>query len=92
MGFPGITDEIIINTLKCPYCDKEFHCYEGYWRHYRSDSIEVANPVLRFGNALLAVGAGLMEKNLILAIFKLCKDVLLHCLAHLVGFRTEKAK
>ena len=96
IGFDGvpyrIADEIISNTLVCTYCKKEFCSQEEYSKHQHNDANEVPIPVLRFGNVLLAVGAGHMEKNLILAIFKLCKDVFLYRLAHLLGFRTSKAK
>ena len=43
-----------------------------------------------FGNILLAVGAGHMEKNL--SIFKLFKDIFLGHLAYILGFRYLKAK
>lgn len=45
-----------------------------------------------FGNILLAVGARHKEKNFLLAIFKLCMDIFLGWLAHLLGFRSVKAK
>ena len=45
-----------------------------------------------FGNILLAVGARRKEKNFLLAIFKLCMDIFLGWLAHLLGFRSVKAK
>ena len=46
---------------------------------------------LYFGDILLAVGAGHMEKNLLLAIFRFCRKLLVETIAYKLGFQSKKA-
>ena len=43
------------------------------------------------GDILLAVGAGHMEKNLLLAIFRFCRKLFAETIAYKLGFQSKKA-
>ena len=45
-----------------------------------------------FGKVLLAIGAGHMEKNILLAIMQLCKHIFIDVVAEKMGFKTINAK
>ena len=45
-----------------------------------------------FGKVLLAIGAGHMEKNILLAIMQLSKHIFIDVVAEKMGFKTINAK
>lgn len=96
VGYIGVThciaNEIITDTLKCFACSLEFSSNYAFVKHAADKHQKKASLEKVFVNILLAIGAQHKEKNFLLAIFKLCKDIFLGRFAHLVGFRSVKVK
>ena len=87
-----IANKIMTDTVKCSTCSLEFSINSAFEKHTADKHQKKASAEKVFGNVLLAVGAGHMEKNLLLAVFKLSKDTFLGRLADLLGFRSVKIK
>ena len=98
LGFDGVPyriasslrDEILI----CSSCNKQIDSkHVSFETHVKNDHPNEENikNSLYFGDILLAVGAGHMEKNLLLAVFSLCRKIFMETVAGKLGFKSKKA-
>ena len=101
MAFDGvpyrIAKDIRDQLLICPICNLEvdtatltFKCHLSDVHRMNDDDSVSAVPV--FKDVLLVPDAGHMEKNLLLAIFSLCRHEFLERLADMFGFQSKNAK
>ena len=64
--------EFVKNVLRCSLCNEMFDCTEITREEHSSLHDQVVDYSHVFGYILLVSGAGHMEKNLLLALFKFC--------------------
>ena len=101
VGFDGvpyrITSELINSTNQCKNCLEIFNIFETSkskhckLKHSDKESSNIEFEMV-FRKVLLAVGAGHMEKNILLAIMQLCKHIFIDVVAEKMGFKTINAK
>ena len=101
VGFDGvpyrITSELINSTNQCKNCLEIFNIFETSkskhckLKHSDKESSNIEFEMV-FRKVLLAVGAGHMEKNILLAIMQLCKHILIDVVVKKMGFKTINAK
>ena len=94
VGFDGVPYMISWNIIAtfaiCSGCKHE--CLKSEFSdHLQEHEGESPMPFNRLERILLVPGAGHMEKNLLLAIFKMCKDIFMKDLAVKLGFRSQNA-
>ena len=98
IGFDGFLYRIASNLRKeilvCSICKSQIDTkVSSFESHVKENQTLIENPTsdLFFGNVLLVVGAGHMEKNLLLAVFRLCRKLFIEKLAYRLGFHSKKA-
>ena len=86
----NLREEILVCSICKSQIDTQVSSFES---DVRENHTLIENPTsnLFFGNVPLVVGAGHMEKNLLLAVFRLCRKLFIEKLAHRLGFHSKKA-
>lgn len=89
--------ELIASLYKCNICEEEVDIIEtpkvNHWKDKHPYlNLEDVTYEMVFGKLLLAVGAGHMEKNLLLAVLQLGKHIFVDVVADKMGFRSVNAK
>ena len=100
MGFDGVPyrigAQIIENTVTCLDCLDEIELSENYNFENHIDECHPENSNVKstptFGHILLVPGAGHCEKNMLLALFRMCKPIFLDEVSHKLGFISKNAK
>ena len=81
-------------VVQCLICrsvkDTKLEKFENYVKKEHAEHENVTYD-LYFGDMLLTVGAGHMVKNLLLAIFRFCRNLFVEAIACKLGFWSEKA-
>jgi hypothetical protein len=99
IGFDGVPYRMVDNIIKthvvCDVCGAEVDLSKmSFVLHVETNHpgmMDIGHKLL-YGHLLLVPRAGHIEKNFLLAIFKLCRYVFLEYLANCLGFRSKRAK
>ena len=101
IGFDGVPArmalELILAIVKCKDCGEIFDQFHVS----KEDHFKTVHPAkqfsedsffLYFGKLLVTIGAGHMEKNILLAIMKISKPLFMDIACDVLGFKSENAK
>lgn len=90
-----IVDDIIKKVVVCQECKQEIDLSKiSFTKHveiYHKDTQNVQYK-LSFPHILLVPGAGHIEKNLLIRVFRLCNRIFMDYLAGCLGFRSKRAR
>ena len=84
--------ELVQNILRCSLCNEVFDCTECTREEYSPLHDQVVDYSHDFGDILLVSGAGHLEKNLLLALFKFCDPAFMSVISDERGFKSKAAK
>lgn len=99
LGFDGvpyrIVQSIIENLVICESCGAEIDLKNGQFETHAKDkhgSYDSVTSRVLYENILLVPGAGHIEKNLLIIVFRLCRSIFLEYLTDCLGFKSKRAK